>query len=318
MTQFQFIGVDIAKAKFDVALLTDKHPQQAVFDNNLAGFKLFLKWLKKHSQQPWVCMEATGHYSELLAEFLAQAAIKVSVVNPLQIKYFAKATLTRNKNDILDARVIAQYCANMQPRVFKPRSKQQKNIRELIQLLDTVKNQKVLFENQKESIQSPTARKEILLIIQQLSRRIQRILVKIENLVQNDKQMKHKVTLLTSIKGIGPLTAYRILAYLPDLNQFNNAKQLAAFVGVSPKQKQSGQFVGKTCLSKFGHARLRNAFYMPALVAKNHNQALRPFTQRLENNGLAPKAIVGAMMRKLVHIVFGVLKSNSPFNPALV
>ena len=99
-----------------------------------------------------------------------------------------------------------------------------------------------------------------------------------------------------------------MLAYLPDISHFKNAKQLAAFIGVSPRQRESGQFVGKTCLSKFGNSKLRAVLFMPALTLKKSTSFLKPFIQRLEKNGLKPKAIVGALMRKLVHIVFGVLE----------
>jgi transposase len=95
------------------------------------------------------------------------------------------------------------------------------------------------------------------------------------------------------------------------------AKALAAFVGLSPQQKESGTYKGKTHLSKYGCSELRNAFYMPALSAKRYNEHLQPFVKRLEANGLAPKAIVGAVMRKLVHIIYGMLKHGTTFNPRL-
>ncbi|HHF7368595.1 TPA: transposase, partial [Legionella bozemanae] len=101
MSAYEFVGVDIAKDKFDSALEINKHYKHAVFSNNKQGYKAFLKWLEHYTISPWVCMEATGHYSEGLADFLMEKGIRVSVVNPFQIKSFAKATLTRNKNDTL-------------------------------------------------------------------------------------------------------------------------------------------------------------------------------------------------------------------------
>ena len=105
MEQYQFVGVDIAKGKFDVALNNGTREQHKQFDQTPLGFKAFLQWLKQQVQAPWVCMEATGHYSERLAEYLVGEGIKVSIVNPRQIKDFARAKMTRNKNDALDARV---------------------------------------------------------------------------------------------------------------------------------------------------------------------------------------------------------------------
>ncbi len=320
MTTFQFIGVDIAKDKFDVALLRDNvKPLHKIFSGNASGYKKFLHWLHKHSiKQPWVCLEATGHYSELLAEFLYEHQVQVSVVNPFQIKQFAKLKLTRNKNDILDARIIAEYATQWKPRAFIPRPPQQKQLRELIQLLETLKKQRVQLQNQLTSVQDSVAKKIFKQQIKTLTRQIQSLETKIKCLAKADNDLSEKITALTEIKGIGELSALSILAYLPDISQFQNAKQLAAFIGVAPRQNQSGKFTGASYMSKLGNPRLRRAFYMPALSAKRHNEHLQPFVQRLEKNGLKPKAIVGAVMRKLVHIIFGMFKSHQPFNPALV
>ena len=114
------------------------------------------------------------------------------------------------------------------------------------------------------------------------------------------------------------MSAIQFLVNIPDIDDFEKAKQLAAFIGVSPQQNESGKFKGQTKMSKYGHDSLRKLLYMPALSAKNTNEHLKPFVSRLKNKGMTPKAIVGAVMRKLVYIIFGILKSNKPFNPALV
>lgn len=116
---------------------------------------------------------------------------------------------------------------------------------------------------------------------------------------------------------MGKTSAHKILANLPSLDQFGSAKELAAYMGVSPKQCESGKYRGKTRMSKIGSATLRNALYMPALSIKRHNKHLKPFVMRLEKAGLKPKAIVGALMRKLAHIIYGMFKHDQPFNPAL-
>jgi transposase len=318
MITYHFIGVDVSKDKFDVALLQEAKTFHKVFDNSLAGFKAFVIWFQKYTKQPWVCMEATGHYSEPLADFLSSHEIRVSVINPLQIKHFAKATLTRNKNDKVDSQLIAHYGSVMSPMLFKPRTAAQKNLRESIQLMDTLKLQRTQLSNQLHSYQSVDVRKEIQQLISSLEKRIIKIQAAIEQQIAQDAVGRAKVDLLTTIKGVGKLTAYQLLAYLPDLSLFQNAKQLAAFMGLSPRQKMSGRFVGKTCLSKFGNPRLRKALYMPALSVSQYNTHLKPFITRLQQNGLKPKAIIGAIMRKLVHIIFGMIKNNKPFDPALV
>ncbi len=319
MDSTDFVGVDIAKNKFDICLLKeDGSFLQNIFNNTSSGFKELLTWLKTYCNNPWVCMEATGHYSEVLADFLATEDIKVSIVNPVQIKYFAKVKLTRNKNDMVDSKIIAQYCKLMNPKLFNSRSSQQKYIRELIQLEDTLRRQRVQLKLQLSCTQSKEIKKEFEKTIKMLDKRLKSLGESIKSTIDANNEWRHLVNLLISIKGFGELSAYRLLAYLPDIKLFKNAKQLAAFIGVSPKQKESGKYIGQTKLSKLGNSRLRNILYMPALNAKRFNEALQPFVSRLKNNGLAPKAIVGAVMRKLVHIIFGMLKNNSPFKPELV
>jgi transposase len=318
MTINDFVGIDVAKSKFDVYLVKEAGGLQKIFNNTQAGFKEFSAWIKKHSNNPWICMEATGHYSEILADFLISESIKVSVVNPVQIKYFAKVKLSRNKNDKVDSKIIAEYCRLMGPRLFSSRSSQQKYVRELIQLEDTLRRQRTQLKLQLGCTQSAAIKKEFEKTIKMLDKRLKSLGENIASTIETDSEWKRLIGLMTSIKGFGALSAYRLLAYLPNIKLFKNAKQLAAFIGVSPKQKESGKYRGQTKLSKLGSSRLRNILFMPALNAKRFNEALQPFVKRLQNNGLAPKAIVGAVMRKLVHIIFGMLKNNSPFNPGLV
>jgi len=317
MIAYSFIGVDMAKAKFDASTLVNNKAKHRVFENNLPGFKAFLSWIQKLDDPSWVCMEATGHYSELLADYLHSQAIRVSIINPMQIKNFAKVTLKRNKNDILDSRLIAEYGAIMKPKAFVPRSAKQKEIRELIQLMDMLKSQLTQLKNQKTTVQTKSSKTEIQRAITALEKRIEKLNAKIKTAISEDAGFEELVKLLITIKGVGELSAYRILSLLPDISLFDSPKQLAAFMGVTPHQCESGAWQGKTRMSKFGNPRLRKALYMPALSAKNKNEYLRPFVARLESRGLNPKAIVGAVMRKLAHIIFGILKSRQPFNPEL-
>jgi transposase len=318
MVDFQFVGVDVAKDKFDVSLLLNQKHRHKCFANSTKGNREFLKWLCLHTESPWVCMEATGHYSELIADFLSKHKVRVSIVNPLQIKNFARMKLSRNKNDIIDAQIIREYCEKMQPPVFSSRSDEQKELKDLTKLLDTLKEQLTRLKNQLESTQGKLAKKAIQKLVRQLQKEITLIEEQLKDLVQQNKILEEKMSLIVSIKGVGKLTAYKILAQVSDMKNFCNAKQFAAYMGISPKQHQSGKFMGKTTISRIGDSRLRKAFYMAALVAKRHNVALQPFVRRLEEKNKAPKAIICAVMRKLAHLVFGILKSGQPFNANLV
>lgn len=317
MNTFVYVGVDIAKEKFDAIINLPKGLKHRTFENNKNGFAAFLKWSEQNPKCLWVCMEATGHYSEGLANYLVYQGVQVSVVNPLQIKHFAKTLLMRNKNDRLDAKLILEYCERMQPAKFVPKAEHQKEIRELAQLIDTLKAQLVQLKNQRDSIQTEVGKKGLQKAINALEKQINDLENKLNASAEQNAEFIKNTNLLTTVKGIGVATAYRILAYLPDLNHFDNAKQFAAYIGVTPKQHESGKLKGRTCMTSFGHSRLRKVLYMPALVAKNFNKDLSPFVKRLEKNGLSPKAIVGAVMRKIAHLIFGILKNKQPFDPSL-
>lgn len=317
MNSFLFVGVDIAKSKFDAQILISDKKMHKQFDNTSSGFRLFLKWISKHHQPLWVGMESTGHYSEPLADFLFHQNIKVSVINPLQIKHFAKSKLTRNKNDILDARIIADFVQTMQPKSYVPRSEAQKQLREWVRVLEGHKSHIVACNNLLESTKDKAVRKHLKHNISLLTKLVKKIEANLKAQIQEDNDLADKVRIIESIKGVGFLTAIYLLAYLPDITLFKNAKQLAAFFGLTPRQRESGQYRGKTCLSKYGNPAVRKALFMPALSVKRSNRALKPFITRLENNGLKPKAIVGAIMRKLIHVIYGMLKSGQEFNPEL-
>jgi transposase len=314
MDQTEYVGVDVAKDKFDVALFINNRYKHSVYSNDAKGHAEFAKWLMQNTTSPWVCMEATGHYSELIADFLLKKAIKVSVVNPYQIKNFAKASLARNKNDIIDGRVIREFCKCMQPRVYITAPEEQKQLKGLMKLLDMLKAQLVQLNNQLHSLHEDMARTILIQLIKNLEREVAQVENKMSLLVSSEPMLKKKMSLITSIKGVGKLTAYRVLALMPDVHSFQTAKQFAAYIGITPKQHQSGRLIGKTTISRLGDSRLRKSLYMAALVAKNHNKSLTAFVTRLETYGKTPKTIVCAVMRKLAHIIFGVLKSGLPFN----
>ncbi|MFN7097112.1 MAG: IS110 family transposase, partial [Gammaproteobacteria bacterium] len=261
MNHEQFVGIDIAKEKFDVALEQANSYRERTFPNTKSGINAFYQWLMKYAQQPWVCMEATGHYGEMLAEFLYEKGLKVSVINPLQIKRFGQAKLMRNKNDLIDAKLIAQFGKVMNPRLFIPKCPKQKELNDLVKLLNTLKMQLVQFKNQRDSIQSVDAVKAIKRFIIRLEKDIASIQDKLAALTEQDELFKKQLELITSIKGVGNLTAYTVLARIGDINQFETAKQFAAFIGVSPRETSSGKFIGKTRLSCLGDSSLRKALF---------------------------------------------------------
>ena len=281
MIEYDFIGIDIAKDKFDVALKTKGRFIENIFENNQAGHKKFVLWLAKYTSNAYACMEATGPYGEMLAEYLVKNDIMVSVVNPMQIKHHAKSLLSRNKNDQVDAKIIASYAEKFSPRQFIPKSTDQKFSKEAIQLIDTLSEQSRQLQNQLESIRSKEIKKEIEKTIISIKKRISKIEKTLNQRIHSNVEYSENKKRILTIIGVGEKTANRIIAYFPDISEFKNAKQLAAYTGVSPKQYQSGKFNGKTRISKYGNSQLRKALYMPALVAKNNNPHLKKFCERM-------------------------------------
>lgn len=314
MIKYSFVGVDIAKDKFDVAIMVNDRYKHEVFSNDEEGHAKFYQWLNTNTHTPWVCMEATGHYSTGLADFLAENKVYVSVANPYQIRHFAKASLARNKNDIVDAKIIAQFAERMQPRLYKPSPKEQKELRALANLINLVKSQLIQLNNQLHSSQGKIAQKALKKMVKQVEKAIAEADMKMAELIESSDVLREKMRLLLSIKGVGKLTAYQVLARMPDVSNFGSAKAYAAYIGITPKQHQSGTFSGRTTISRLGDGELRKALYMAALVAKRHNKGFASFVNRLEANGKAPKVIICAAMRKLAHVIFGVLKNKTLFD----
>jgi transposase len=316
MNTLHAVGIDIAKKKFDVAFSYNDKIRHLVCPNNKAGFNKLIQHLKKLGITTFhACMEATSHYGDALALFLFDSGFTVSVVNPAQIKAFANSQLTRNKTDKADAVIIARYCEQMTPKPWRPDPKHVQELQALVRRLDAL-NDLLNQENNRLENANKTIKRSIKAVIKTIEKEIKTVKKLIEQHIDKNPDLKEKSDLLDSITGIGPVAISQILAFLGDISSFKSAKQVVAFLGLNPKQYTSGSSVrGKTRISKVGDSALRKVFYFPALVAKQHNPLIKTFCDRLIQNGKKGKVVICAAMRKLVHIVFGVLKSGKPFDP---
>lgn len=312
------LGVDISKAKFDVALILNDKIKTKQFLNNNKGFSNLIDWLKqKGVQKLHVCMEATGSYGEALATYLFDLGYTVSVVNPAQIKGFAQSELARIKSDKADSKLIARFCKAMQPKAWQPKPQHIRELQFWVRRLETLQDMQQQ-ENNRLDVAPVDIKISIEAVLQRLSEEIQKVKDKIRNHIDQYPDLSAKKKLLATIPGIGNATIGQILAFIGNPEDFRNAKQLAAFVGLNPKQSQSGASVRRrTRLSKAGDSRLRKSLYMPAIVAKKHNPIISAFCERLKASGKSSMQIIGAAMRKLVHLIYGVLKSGKPFDPNL-
>lgn len=313
------LGIDVAKAKLDVALqLADDKVRSKVVDNTPEGFAVLSAWLDKYGVTDLhVCMEATGIYWEAVAEFLADAGHTVSVVNPAQIKAFGAAGLVRTKTDRVDARLIARFCAAQRPEPWQAPSPAIRELRALVARRDAL-NAMRTQEHNRLLVAREAVRAGIETHLAYLEKAIAEIEAALRQKIDNDPGLKEQRALLDSVPGLGDKTIPVLLSYYGGAPRFDKVREAVAFAGLDPRQHESGSSVrGKPRMSKVGHAPLRRALYMPAMVATTRTVWGRAFRDRLAAAGKPPMLILGAMMRKLVHVAFGVLKSGKPFNPAL-
>jgi transposase len=312
------LGIDISKAKFDVALLGDGGKLgHKVFPNTEAGYHQLSAWLSKHRVlSVHACLEATGTYSEALAAYLHQAGHRVSVVNPAIIKSFASTEMSRTKTDKRDASLIALYCLKHQPQAWRPPPPEISELQALVRRMDALLEMLQQERNRLwAGIVSASVKESVEQHIAYLSQQITHTQSLIKGLIEQNPTLKQRRELLSSIPGIGDLTAAKFLAEIVDINQYQSARQVAAFAGLVPKHRESGSSVrGKPRMCKVGTARLRKAMYFPAIVATQHNPIIKAMSERLREAGKCPMVVIGAAMRKLIHLAFGVLKSGKPFD----
>lgn len=315
------LGVDIAKKKFDVCLLIGSKERHKVFHNNKEGFEKLVAWCNNHGAVLiHLCLEATGCYSEDIVIFMYDLGHNVSVVNPAQIKAFGKSELLRNKTDKSDAAMIARFCIANKPNLWKPAPTEIKRLRDLYRCLQALKDDKLQQMNRLENKNMNSRCKQAILeVVATIETEISAIEKEICEHVNNHSHLKNMIENIKTVKGIGHLTAVAIIAEMPSVDNFDNARQFIAFAGLNPEYYQSGSSVSKKSrICKIGSERIRKTLYMPAIVVKNRNSHFQKFCQRLANKGKCPMVIIVALMRKLMHVVFGILKNNQPFNGDLV
>lgn len=315
-----FIGIDVSKLTFDAAYLMNQRSAHKEFPNNTKGFSDFSLWIDKGDEETFICLEATGIYSFDLAQYLSQHKNNVMVVNPIITHAFFKMELNRNKTDKADAKLIARYCehavlkGDFAKKTYEPKGVDYEAIQRLVTRCDQLEKSKTQESNRLEACANKLVSRSIKRLQKTINDEITRVKKTIAEIVQNNECLHQQVELLVSINGIGERTAWSILAYIGDINFFSNSKQVASYAGLTPKLIQSGTSINKSSLSKLGHKRLRKSLYMPALVAIRFNPVLKNVYERLVSNGKPKKVAIVAVMRKLLILSYGVLKSEKAFD----
>jgi transposase len=311
------LGIDVAKETLDVALSDGFHLNHDQFSNTQKGHEELELWLRKLSaSRVHVCLEATGQYGDGVAEYLFTQGFPVSVVNPARIKHYANSKLRRNKTDKADAQLIAEYCIREKPAIWTPPPVSFKDLQTLVRHLDDLQG---AFRQESNRLQSGVHTSFVVnsltSICDFLDEQIKQTKKAIQDHIDQHEELKRMQDLIVTIPGIGKLTAAKLLGEIRNILDFHSARQLAAYAGLTPRNFLSGTSVHKkTRLSKTGNANLRKALYMPAIVAIKRNPIIHSFCARLSQTGLQPMEVIGAAMRKLLHLVFGVLKSGRPFD----
>jgi transposase len=306
------IGIDVSKASLDVFVLPVKQHWQ--FENNPKGFKQLIKKLKS---LPFVSivMEATGGYEKPVALALASAKIPVAVINPRQIRDFAKALGKLAKTDRIDAEVIALFAAKMEPPSTLFCNENQQTLADYQarrrQLIDMITQEKNRLDKARGEV-----KKSIQRIIKTLEKELEATQEKLQETVQQDPECKQKQALLTTIKGVGKVVATGIIAVIPELGKLDN-KKIAALGGLAPFNRDSGTLRGKRTIWG-GRADARCLLYMAALVAIRHNPQIRDFYQRLCQAGKQKKVAITACMRKLLITMNAMVKNNQPWQSMVI
>jgi transposase len=313
------VGIDVSKDKLDIALrrANGKFKTKTV-SNSPSGFEALRRWLSTQGVvKAHVCMEATGVYWEGVAEDLADHGFAVSVANPRQIKSCGESLGIRNKTDDVDAQLIAEFCFKFAPALWVPPSASIRRLRALVGRRDALVELRTQETNRLQVTSVAEVRRSIEQTISHLDREIRDIEAKIRNDINDDPTLKNQDKLLQSIPGIGGATSAKLLSHYGGELRFGNARQAVAYAGLDTRKRESGSSVrGKARMSKLGHSDIRGALYMPAVVAKGQPWG-KVFADRLLAAGKTKMVVIGALMRKIVSIAYGVLKAGVPFNPAL-
>ena len=304
------VGIDVAKDRLDVAV----RPGGEAFtvERNAAGLAQLCGKLKPLAPRI-VALEATGGFETVAVAALAAAGLPVVVVNPAQIRAFAKAIGQRAKTDPIDADVIAHFAeaTGIEPRPLPDEAT--RLLADLVarrrQIIDMI-----VAERQREKRATPRAKKSIARLVKALEKELTSVDTDIDDAVRGSPAWRDKEDLLSSVPGIGPTIARTLIAELPELGTLDR-KRIAALAGLAPFTRQSGQWRGKSFIGG-GRTTVRTALFMGAMVAKKHNPTLKAFFDRLVAAGKPKMVALIAVARKLLTILNAILKSQTPWQSA--
>jgi transposase len=325
-----WLGIDLGQETFDASLAPvssmlpewRKLPCQS-FATHADGLKQFLSWLAEQSppaaELAGVCLESTGGYSRRFAKqllALAPELPQVSIINPKRSLDFARSLGLRDKTDRIDAAVLALFGATFQPPQTPALPEEQQQLRELVRLREVLVKERDAFKNRARESDALFARKLVQRLVRQMQRDIRALEEEARKIILKDQALARDYQLLLSIKGIGPLIAWVLLAELGDLRRFTR-NQLIAFAGLYPKLHQSGKITWRRPgLAKGGNAIVRKALYNGARSLFNSkDNTLKDYVDRLQERGEKPMYCLVATMRKMLLVARAVVISGKNYDP---
>jgi transposase len=310
-----FVGIDVAKARLDVAVITlgdgavTTESKVEQFANDARGIAKLVRQLGKQAPR-LIVLEATGGYETQVAGALAGAQLPVAVVNPRQVRDFAKSMGRLAKTDALDARVLALFAQRVQPPVRALPSADLVPLRAILTRRDQTQEH-LQMERNRLPMATGAIRKLIRASMDRAARELAELDRQLAEFLHASPLWQAKMELLQSVPGVGPRLASVLVAFVPELGQ-TTRQEAAALVGVAPFNCDSGQFAGQRHIWG-GRARVRRVLYMAALSAMRHNPHIRSFAERLRANGKRGKVLVIACARKLLTILNAIVASNTPY-----
>jgi len=301
------VGIDVAKRTLEVALPGKKSLE---IKNNTKEITNLLKKLPE-AGQALIVLEATGGYENLLVGELLVAGYHVARVNPRQVRRFAQALGILAKTDRIDAAVITRFGEQIRPRTLSPLSQPHVELQQLVLRRRQLVDLRTMESNRLEQVTAKPAIKSIRKVLKVIESQIAELDEEIAQRIDSDEQWKNQAALLSSVPGVGTVTAATLITDLPELGELNR-QEIAALAGLAPFNRDSGKQRGKRSIFG-GRARVRAVIYMAAVTAMRWNPALREFNQRLESQGKLFKVRVTACMRKLLVILNTIKKTQTPW-----
>jgi len=319
-----YLGIDVSKLKLDCLLLNSENDKRKakVFENSSKGYTNLLEWLQKQEaciHETHVIIEPTGIYHEAAALALHDAGLGISLVNPARIREYAKGVSVKSKTDAMDSAVLARFGSKEHPTLWQPPTVEVRRLQDLITQRNAIAEDLQRARNREEKTKAPLlherVKESIGRSIEHFEKELSALQKEIDQHIDNSPDLREKKALLLSIPGVGERVSDEFTALIAS-RTFDCAEQLANYLGLTPVAHESGTSIRcRPRMSKTGPSHLRKLLYMPAIVAKQCNPHVKALYDRLIGRGKSKMAAIGAAMRKLAHLCFGVIQTRQPYEP---